>query len=94
MPLVRLVRQLRACGRRAAGNGIACFDHLASNRRQDLVSALPISFAQSRDLTGSEKVGMTIAVAIAFTVVMLSGLTVLFTKLRDELKRDFPREES
>jgi hypothetical protein len=37
--------------------------------------------------------GMTIAVAIAFTVVVLSGLTILFTKLRDELRRDFPREE-
>jgi hypothetical protein len=37
--------------------------------------------------------GMTIAAAIAFTVIMLSGLTVLFIKLRDEIKRDLPREE-
>jgi hypothetical protein len=36
---------------------------------------------------------MTIAVAIAFSVGMLSGLTVLFTKLREEIKRDLPREE-
>jgi hypothetical protein len=36
---------------------------------------------------------MTLAVTIAFTVVMLSGLTLLFTKLREQLKRDLPREE-
>ena len=36
---------------------------------------------------------MTIAVAIAFTVVMLFGLTVFFSKLREELKRDLLRQE-
>jgi hypothetical protein len=36
---------------------------------------------------------MTIAVAIAFTVIMLGGLTLLFTKLREQLKRDMSREE-
>ena len=36
---------------------------------------------------------MTIAVAIAFTVVMLGGLTVFFIKLWQEIKRDMPREE-
>jgi hypothetical protein len=36
---------------------------------------------------------MTIAATIAFAVVMLSGLTLLFTKLREQLKRNMPREE-
>jgi len=36
---------------------------------------------------------MTIAATIAFAVVMLSGLTVFFFKLHEQLKRDLPREE-
>jgi hypothetical protein len=36
---------------------------------------------------------MTIATTIAIAVVMLSGLTLLFTKLREQLKRDLPRQE-
>ena len=36
---------------------------------------------------------MTIAATIAFAVVMLSGLMLLFAKLREQLKRDLPREE-
>jgi diacylglycerol kinase len=70
------------------------FARIASNRRQDFVFALPISFCSIViGQSWSEEVGMTIAVAIAFSVGMLSGLTVLFTKLREEIKRDLPREE-
>ena len=36
---------------------------------------------------------MFLAVAGVFTIAMLSGLTLFFIKLRDELKGDFPREE-
>ena len=77
---------------------IACtlFDHVASNGRQDLVFALPISFCTSVIGQGnlwSQEVGMTIAVAIAFAAVMLCGLTLIFITLREELKRDLPRQE-
>jgi len=40
-----------------------------------------------------EEVGMTIAVAITFAAVMLCGLTLIFITLREELKRDLPRQE-
>jgi len=36
---------------------------------------------------------MTIAATIAFAVFMLSGLALFFIKLREEIKRDMPREE-
>ena len=49
-----------------------------------------------RDRTGEilvEEVGMNIAVAIAFAAVMLCSLTLIFITLREELKRDLPRQE-
>jgi hypothetical protein len=36
---------------------------------------------------------MTIAGAIAFTVVMLGGLALFFIKVGQQLKRGMPREE-
>jgi hypothetical protein len=50
----------------------------------------------NRDRTGEilvEEAGMNIAVAITFAAVMLCGLTLIFITLREELKRDLPREE-
>jgi len=63
-----------------------------SNGRRDLVFALPISFCSIVPLSG-RRLGMTIAATIAFAVFMLSGLALFFIKLREEIKRDMPREE-
>ena len=39
------------------------------------------------------EVGMHTAFAIAFAAIMLCGLTLIFIALREELKRDLPRQE-
>jgi hypothetical protein len=36
---------------------------------------------------------MHTAFAIAFAAIMLCGLTLIFITLREELKRDLPRQE-
>jgi F0F1-type ATP synthase membrane subunit a len=66
-----------------------------SNGRQDLVFALPISLCtvvigKSLWWKGA---GMDIALNIALAVVVLYGLTVMFIRLRQELKRNLPCEE-
>jgi len=72
-----------------------CLDHFASNGRQDLVFALPISLCTvviGKSLWW-EEAGMNIALNIALAVVVLYGLTVMFIRLRQEFKRDLPRQE-
>ena len=40
-----------------------------------------------------EEAGMNIALNIALAVVVLYGLTVIFIRLREEYRRNLPRQE-
>ena len=68
------------CVKRASGFGL-CVAYIVLHKRGRTGEILV------------EEVGMNIAVATTFAAVMLCGLTLIFITLREELKRDWPRQE-
>ena len=68
------------CVKRASGFGL-CVAYIVCS----------IMSGQGNLLVG--EVGMHTAFAIAFAAIMLCGLTLIFIALREELKRDLPRQE-
>ena len=68
------------CVKRASGFGL-CVAYIVCS----------IMSGQGNLLVG--EVGMHTAFAIAFAAIMLCGLTLIFITLREELKRDLPRQE-
>jgi hypothetical protein len=68
------------CVKRASGFGL-CVAYIVCS----------IISGQGNLLVG--EVGMHTAFAIAFAAIMLCGLTLIFITLRQELKRDLPRQE-
>jgi hypothetical protein len=67
--------------------------HSASNGRQDLVFALPISVCTIVIGRGSLLGEVGMATAIVDFAVLLYGLTVIVIRLRQELKRTSPCQE-